>query len=317
MKIGGPALSWAYTFRFGEVKKWCREFMKDCSEQKVKLDYLGVYYYGNISSLHGEYASGYPSFVEMIQETREARDRYCPGLPISMSEWGASYHTDNEPRSMVNADNVGAAWSADFLNTMLENGIEDALYLVTTDRQNPEANSIDGDNFYAKNGWGWPSMFVNPIVFRAVWPKASSHVFGMIHKMAGTRITLEGSVNSVRGIASIDPAGKRVTLMVWNYNCEIPEAREAINLGKDVELRVALDGAKAFFGAQARVKARSWMVSSDLSNAWGEFQKNKMVTEASELQAIQATETKPPAVPGISVPLPSSSVLFVEWTVGK
>jgi len=316
VKIGGPALSWAYTFRFGEVKKWASKFMQDCSEQKVKLDFLGIHYYGNISSLHGEYASGYPSFDEMWKETLDARDRYCPGLPIRVTEWGASYHTDNEPRSMVNADNVGAAWSADFLKTMLESGVEDALYLVTTDRMSSTVGA-ESSNPYAGNVWGWPSFFVNPNVFRAVWPKAPSHVFGMIQKLAGTRIAIDGSDDSVRGIASVDPKGKKVTLMVWNYKSEIPEGGEAINLARDVDLRIALDGVSEFFGASRQIKTQCWMVGKDLSNAWGEFQKNGTVTEASELQPVQATNNVPPAAPGLSIPLPASSVLFIEWTAGK
>ena len=36
------------------------------SREKIKLDFLGIHFYGNISALEGEPASGYPSFSQMI-----------------------------------------------------------------------------------------------------------------------------------------------------------------------------------------------------------------------------------------------------------
>jgi len=92
----------------------------------------------------------------MLKATVAARDRYCPGVPIQITEWGASYRTDNSPESAVNANNVGAAWSAAFLNLMLRCRVDDALYLVTTDLRHQ-----DQDGKW-ETVWGWPSLFTNP-----------------------------------------------------------------------------------------------------------------------------------------------------------
>ena len=93
------------------------QLLRDCGQQKIKLDFIGLHYYGNISSLDGQYPANFPSFIVMLADTRRARDRYCPGTPICMTEWGPSYHTDNSPTARVNANHIGAAWSPAFLNS--------------------------------------------------------------------------------------------------------------------------------------------------------------------------------------------------------
>ena len=103
----------------------------------------------------------------MLKTTLAARDRFCPGVPVQITEWGPSYHTDNSPDAAVNASNVGAAWSAAFLNLMLQCGIGDALYLVTTDlRQQDKAGKWE-------TVWGWPSLFTNPNACGHAYPKAA------------------------------------------------------------------------------------------------------------------------------------------------
>ncbi|MEI8195695.1 MAG: hypothetical protein WCI73_07290 [Phycisphaerae bacterium] len=47
--LGGPALAWAYTFKFGDFN-WSERFIKDVAEQKLKCDFIGLHVYGNISS---------------------------------------------------------------------------------------------------------------------------------------------------------------------------------------------------------------------------------------------------------------------------
>jgi hypothetical protein len=121
VRLGGPALAWAFTFKYGDFN-WATRFLRDCGQQKIKLDFIGLHYYGNISSLDGQYPANFPSFVAMLANTQRARDRYCPGTPLCMTEWGPSYHTDNSPTARVNANHIGAAWSAAFLNAMLAHG---------------------------------------------------------------------------------------------------------------------------------------------------------------------------------------------------
>ena len=134
--LGGPAASWAFTFKFGDFN-WIEHFIRDCAEQKLKLDFVGVHFYGNICSLDGQYDALYPPFTDMWRTTQAAIDTYYPGIPLEVTEWGPSYVTNTSEEAAVNANNVGVAWGADFLNTMLGCGISKALYLVTTDYNQP------------------------------------------------------------------------------------------------------------------------------------------------------------------------------------
>jgi len=313
VRVGGAALAWAYTFVFGEMN-WVQEFLKDCSERNVKLDFLGIHFYGNTATLRGAYVMPFPYFERMLRETREARDQYCPGVPIVFSEWGPSYHVNSTPRSVqANGSNIGATWCAAFLKTMLESKVDSALYLVTTDHYEAPKSEKEAAGPYAANVWGWTSLFVNPRVFGTAWPKAPCHVFAMIHKLADNRIALKGLGGAVDGIASMDPSGKKVTLMLWNFKCRIPENEVPCDEGPAVDTRIALDGGSKFFGSTGKVKMQAWLVSKDTSNALNEFEKTGKLTSASELQMVKSADSDLPQVPELPFTLPPSSILFVEW----
>jgi len=314
VRLGGPTLAWPYSFIFGELN-WTMEFLKDCSAKKLKLDFLGMHFYGNTASLNGEYETHYPSFQRMLEETREARDRYCPGVPLIFTEWGPSYHVNSTPWSVqVNAGNIGATWCAAFLKSIMENKVDSALYLVTTDLLQQPKPGQEAAGPYAANVWGWTSLFVNPQVFGTAWPKAPCHVFSMIRKLADNRIVIRGLGDGVDGIASMDPTGKKVTLMLWNFKARIPESEVVTEEGPAVDVRIAIDGGSKFFGNTGKVKMQTWLVSKDTSNALNEFEKTGKLTSASELQMVKSAESELPQVPELSFTLPPSSILFAEWT---
>ncbi|MFA6293563.1 MAG: glycosyl hydrolase, partial [Victivallales bacterium] len=274
-KLGGPAIAWAYTFKFGDFN-WAERFLRDCGEQKLKLDFMGVHYYGNISSLDGEYSATYPSFTEMLKFTKAARDRYCPGLPIWITEWGASYQTNNSPSSAINGNHIGAAWSAAYLDTMLQSGVDGALYLVTTDlRQKNKDGKFE-------NVWGWPSLFVNPNAFGKTYPKAPYHVFDMVSRLEGTRVEATRGGKYVNCFASADKGNKSVTVMVWNYGCQIPETKLPVENAVHEAVTLRIREAEAFFGTRA-VRMKRWLVSETVSNAYQIFQKEGKIDSRSEL----------------------------------
>ena len=177
--VGGPALAWAFTFRFGDFN-WTEQFLRDCGAAKTKLDFIGLHFYGNIAPLRPADYGAYPSFSEMLRSARQWRDEFVPGVPFWFTEWGATYHTSLDPQSLHNGNHVGAAFAAAFLNEMLVGGVERAIYLVTTDLRQP----FDGEY---KAIWGWPSLFTNPQV-HGTHPKAPYHVFQMLTRMAPRRI---------------------------------------------------------------------------------------------------------------------------------
>ncbi|MCC6445162.1 MAG: hypothetical protein IT210_17095 [Armatimonadetes bacterium] len=68
VSLGGPALAWAFSFKFGDFN-WIEWFLKDCAARKVRLDFIGIHFYGNIASLDGRYPSAYPSYTAMLKTT--------------------------------------------------------------------------------------------------------------------------------------------------------------------------------------------------------------------------------------------------------
>ncbi len=307
VQLGGPALAWAFTFRYGELN-WADRFLQDCAEQTLKLDFMSIHFYGNITSLRGQYEANFPSFVEMLKQTQASRDRYCPGVPIWFTEWGPSYQTCNEPKASVNASHIGAAWSMDFLNTMLENGIRDALYLVTTDLR--QARAAGG----WEDIWGWPSLFTNPNALGKAWPKAPFHVLDMISRLGGQRITVESDGSTLACFAAADPKRRRLTAILWNFAARLPEFAEPVENAQPVEVRLNVRDAEGLFPAGSAT-LRRWLVSADTSNAYAILAAGGTLDARAELQQVQ--ESRLTANAGeltLDVVLPPSGVSFFEVT---
>ncbi len=303
--LGGPALAWAYTFKFGAFN-WAVRFLRDCARQKVKLDFLGLHYYGNISSLDGQYPATYPSFTRMLRITAAARDRYCPQLPIQFTEWGPDNNTTNQPNSMINADNVGAAWSAAFLNTLLQGGVDKALLLVTTDLVQK------GRSGQWRDVWGWPSLFTNPAALGQAYPKAIYNVLEMIHRLVGTRVEATRGGKTVGCFASADKKTKRVTVLLWNYGCRIPEGGLPVNYATRQAVVLRIREARAFFGAH-RVRFKRWLVSRTMSNAYYLWKHKRLSQHRAALQEVDHGSFR--IIHGkvdIGFAMPRSSVSLVE-----
>jgi hypothetical protein len=262
---GGPALAWAFTFRYGDFN-WTTRFLAECKSRQLRLDFIGIHYYGNISSLDGAYSSNFPSFVEMLRWTLSARDSYQPGKPIIITEWGPTYHVANAPLARINASNVGAAWSIEFLDFLLRAQITDALYLVTTDARGIPV----GDS--RNNVWGWPALFVNPAAFGRSWPKPVFHVFDMISRLRGRRITGTADTPSLKVIASVDESAHVVTVLLWNFDSVIPEAGAPIERAGRLSVALSLLGAGGVLTSNA-IHLESWRLDENSSNALTLFER--------------------------------------------
>ncbi len=309
VRLGGPAITWAFTFKFGDFN-WIERFIRDCGEQNVKLDFIGLHFYGNLCSLDGEYPAIYGSYTHMLRVTQAARDKYLPGVPISFTEWGPSYITDNSGPSAINANNIGSAWTAAFLNMMLQCKVDSAIYLVTTDIRVPDKNGK------WENVWGWPSMFINPVVFGKAYPKATFHVFDMIAQMEGRRVEATRGSNTVNCIASADANKKKVTMLVWNYGAVIPEGDVAIEKAKQEKVAVRIRDAASFFGAR-NIKVQRWLVSKDTSNAYSLFKKGvKLDDTNTALKQVENVNYKvKDGRLDFSIVTPPSSVSLVTLTI--
>jgi hypothetical protein len=301
--LGGPATTWAFTFRFGDFN-WQEAFLREVRNQKVKLDFIGLHFYGNLTPLTGE-GGTYPSFADMTRITRGWRDSYTPGVPIWLTEWGATYHTSLEPQSLHNANHVGAAWTAAFLNQMLIEGIDRSIYLVTTDlRQESQGKWQDV--------WGWPALFTNPTV-HGTHPKAPYHVFTMLSRMAPQRVEAMSPGGTVGCLASRDAATGRLTVLLWNFGYRIDEFGPGAELAKTetVMLRVVEDERLL----RGRVRVSRTLVSQTVSNAYDLFAKGQPIDQRAELQVVDQGVLRPvDNALYYGFALPPSSVSLVELT---
>ncbi len=299
--LGGPAITWAYTFKFGDFN-WTERFLRDVRNQKLRLDFIGLHFYGNLSPLTGTSTGTYPSFAQMMQKTRGWREQYTPKVPIWFTEWGATYCTSLDPQSLHNGNHVGAAWTAAFLNQMLVEGVDRAFYLVTTDQR----QEVEGQ---WKDIWGWPAMFTNPSVL-GVHPKAPYHVFQMLSRMAPKRVESKVPAGTLGCIASRDDKG-RLTVLVWNNSYQITEGGPGTELGHDEAVTLRVANAGTFF--KGPVHMRRSLVSKTVSNAFNLFEQNQKIDDRAELQQVQECTTRPS---GDEVELrfvqPRSSVSFIE-----
>ena len=301
--LGGPATTWAFTFAFGDFN-WQEAFLREVRNQKVKLDFIGLHFYGNITPLTGEGAI-YPNFAGMTRITRGWRDSYTPGVPIWLTEWGATYHCSVEPQSVHNANQVGAAWTAAFLNQMLIEGIDRSIYLVTTDLR----QEIKGK---WQAVWGWPSLFTNQNV-HGTHPKAPYHVFTMLSRMAPQRVEAMNPGGTVGCLASRDAATGRLTVLLWNFGYRIDEGGPGTELAKteNVMLRVIEDNRLL----RGRVKISRTLVSQTVSNAYDLFAKGQPIDQRAELQVVDQGVLRPvDNALYYGFALPPSSVSLVELT---
>ncbi len=310
VRLGGPAIAWAYTFKFGDFN-WAERFVRDCGEQKVKLDFIGLHYYGNQSSLDDEYWSIYPSFSQMYRVTKAARDKYCPSAPIAFTEWGPSYITNNTLPSSVNANHIGAAWSAAFLNLMLQCGVDQALYLVTSDLREQGKDGWD-------DVWGWPSLFTNRIATGKSYPKAIYHVFDMVNRMQGHRVEATRGSDTVNCIVSADKSKKTITALVWNYGALIPEGGPVVEKAKRDWVGLQVRDAGDFFGSKS-VKVQRWLIGANWSDAYSAFKNGAKLNDRNTALR-QVENTAKPITEGAlntGFSMTPSSVTFVVMSAGK
>ncbi len=302
----GTGFVWAFTFRFGAFN-WTERFLQDCGARELPLAFLGFHFYGNEASLDGQYHANYPPFIQMLRATQTARDRYDPSVPITCTEWGASYHTTNQPNGIYNGTNLGAAYGMAFLDSLLQCGIKQpALLLATTD---PAEKAADGK---WNDVWGWPSLFTDPVVFGRPYPKALYNVFEMIHRLVGTRIQASRG-RMVHCLASADPRTKRLTVLLWNYHARLPEGDEPpvdYSACQAVVLRIRCP--YRFFGA-GTVRFKRWLVSRTVSNAYYLWKHAQLNEHRAALQEVDHGRFH--IVAGqvdIGFSMPPSSVSLVE-----
>jgi hypothetical protein len=314
VKLGGLALAWAYSFLYGDFN-WAEHFIRDCGEQEVKLDFISVHYYGNTSSLDGEYPSGYPPFTGMLRTTQAAIDKYYPGLPIQITEWGGTYNgMGNSPDGRFNANNVGTAFGAAFLNTMLGCGVDKAFYLVTTDlRINKQGQEAEGAMI---DEWSWPALFLDtPLYGGKALPKPIFHLFEMVSQLQGQRVEASRGNRTVNCFVAADPDQRKITMLVWNYGAILHETGPETETAVTENTAVHVLEAGSFFHTP-QVMIGMTQVNKDTDNIYQMMTTGVVPDEKNTAVATLPTQTAQinQGALDFSVVLPPSSVSLVTLT---
>jgi hypothetical protein len=305
--MGGPAIT-TFAFKFGELN-WAEQFARDCAQHKLRVDFFGLHLYGNMSSFRNpkDSLSGLPPLVTMIQTVQKAIAEHIPGTPLIITEWGPSYTTTDLSTAIINENHVGAAWCAEFLNTLRLEKIDSALFLLTTD---PATRLADGT---IENRRGWPALFLNPKSHKhKAYPKPIFHVLDMITKLAGQEIQL-GTSHPIGIFASIDKQTKRITLMAWNYDAIIPPNAPITDRSKSHVIDLAFKNLPTNMQT-GQLRIRRWQVSENQANVSNVLAKKQVISVKNT--ALPRIENKLVSSENggfvHQITMPPSSVTFIE-----
>ena len=252
LTLGGPAITLAFTFRHNKGgalerfhrflkmpgKPWAMRFVIDCAREKLKLDFLGIHHYASVAPFRGAPRKGltaYRSFPEMLADVQAVIDRHSPGLPIWVTEHGA-HHNVVEEVGEINGNHDGAAFGLHSLSTMLELGVDFAIYLVTTDMQRHHPKTKKLYNLYS-----WCSFLTSPDFFGYPYPKAPFHAYKMVSELAGKRVEAIASGGNTQVFAAVDPATRTLRVILWNFATYVPEFEPMVEEGKTetIKLKIA------------------------------------------------------------------------------
>ena len=225
LKLGGPAITLAFTFKRGPNHSWAHRFVTDCGREGLKLDYLSLHNYASVAAFRGAMRPGlsnYPSFADMLGSANEAIAAGLTGLPVWVTEYGP-HHNVAGAIGEINGTHDGAAHSLDCLTAMLELGIDSAVYLVTTDRQHTSRKTGK-----RHPGFSWCSLMTDPGLFGYPYPKAPFHAYKMVSELSGKRISATTSGGNTRVFAAADPESDTVRVLLWNYATYIPELKPQV-----------------------------------------------------------------------------------------
>ena len=278
--LGGPASAGVASYFFGKFN-WHERFLRDIAQKGVRLDFFSFHYYGNQGAIgNRQNLTPYPSFEKIMANLHGWIDRYKPGLPIWITEWGPSFVGNLNPAGIINHNYIGAAWSAAFVGAMAQTGVDRAIFLLTAD---------------LKDNWGWPSLF------HKLTPKPPYFVFEMFHKLQGQLVAVQGQSLAVGAFAARQ--GVRLRLVIWNYNWLRGERDGGREGAKLEQVTVRINGlAPEPKGYQSSM--------SQISEQYG----NIINTKASPQPLDRKLGTRPlqQGVLSLDLTLPPSSVTLLE-----
>jgi hypothetical protein len=243
----------------------------------------------------------------MIRTVQSAINEHIPGTPLFITEWGPSYNTSDPLTAIINENEVGAAWCAEFLNTVRQENVASALFLVTTDPITyPQNDTVQKRPI-------WPSLFLNPQGNDGkAYPKPIYHVLDMVTKLSGQEIQLEPSL-PIGMFASINKQSKRITLMAWNFDAKIPPNAPVTDRTKEHVIYFAFKNLP-YEMRSGQLRISRWQVSERKGNVSAVLARDEAVSVKNTLLPKVENKLVSPENGGFvhRVLIPPSSVTFME-----
>ncbi|RQS08863.1 GH39 family glycosyl hydrolase [Burkholderia sp. Bp8998] len=296
IKIGGPAIT-PYTLVRDRLD-WAGAFVGDVASKKIPLDFFSFHVYGDQDALSGSLKFGpYPSFAERVSHYRKILKRNgLEHVPLAVTEWGPSASTDETAHGIVNGNEIGAAWSARFVQDMLDNRISSAMLLILRDH---EFKGGGGDN------WGWPAF----LLADGVTPKPVYNFALMLKRMAPVRVEVVGSDNVVPVLASKDNSKITAILANGDWSDSLSKDRASVQT-----MSIVLENIP--FKAR-RIKIERYLIDGRHSNAF--FSRKNFGRVGPGTGELERIDESVVPISGGSAVLPSvavlpSAVFFYEMT---
>ncbi|MFP3868040.1 MAG: GH39 family glycosyl hydrolase [Desulfobacteraceae bacterium] len=290
IKLGGPASGLLKTYKKFKAFNWYEHFLQDVAREQLKCDFFSFHYYGHASAI-GDRANPprqLKRFGELMTMVHGWINKYHPGLPVWITEWGASGCL-RRPGGLLNATNVGAAWIAAFVPEMLRYRVERAIFLVVADRE---------DN------WVWPALF------HGTTPKPSFYVFRMFKSLKGQMLAVKGGSTAVGAVAARE--NHDLAILLWNYDHRHGWCDAGYDAAKLEKVSLRVTGLPA---NQQTFQVTQTMVSEEYGNPFYQTLPGKKASPEPLIQDLgKRTQSKGGVEMEIS--LPPSAVILLEFSPG-
>lgn len=119
MRLGGPTCtSWSFSGRPRTIN-WLHSFIEIVAQEHLVCDFVSFHYYADDPFLSGA------QFVKVLEDTKAQIAFRNLSVPISVSEWGLSWHWNMD----VTERPVAGAYAFEFSRQMEGAGVDDAIFL--------------------------------------------------------------------------------------------------------------------------------------------------------------------------------------------
>jgi hypothetical protein len=241
IRVGGPAVSPPGFLQKDEARNWALRFVDEVAMRRLPCDFVSVHVYGNEPT-------GSETFHALTALKRRMLQRQVD-VPISVSEWGASWASDRP----INFGPIAGAFVFEFARVMDQARIADTIFLALSEfrvQKVPVLYALDGTPTHAMkamllltslDGVVLPCETGLPTVSCLAVRKATNNVNVIVwyldwwHDQIGPRVALKSDTRvqvSVAGLQSIQYGGSvaRISTHSSRVNCPCPlGATVAIN----------------------------------------------------------------------------------------